>query len=51
LIDDTLEVAAALADVLDEVDVVMAVDALDANEHGAGLPTRGRAPSALENSS
>jgi hypothetical protein len=43
-LDDALDVAAALADVLDEVDVVVAVDALDADEHGAGLRLRGIAP-------
>ncbi len=38
-LDDALHVPAALAEVLDEVDVVVAVDALDADEHGAGLRT------------
>jgi hypothetical protein len=44
-LDDTLHVSAALAEVLDEVDVVVAVDALDADEHGTGLRLQGIAPS------
>ncbi len=39
------DVPATLADVLDEVDAVVAVDALGADEHGAGLRIRGIAPS------
>jgi hypothetical protein len=36
-LNDALHLPAALADILDEVDVVVAVDALDTDEHGAGL--------------
>jgi hypothetical protein len=34
-LDDALDVAAALAGVLDEVEVLVRPDLLDANEHGA----------------
>jgi len=43
-LDDALDVAAALADVLDQLDVVVAIDVLGAEKHGAGLPPRGVAP-------
>jgi hypothetical protein len=33
-VDDALDVAATLADVLDEVEVLVAADLLDTNEHG-----------------
>jgi hypothetical protein len=39
-LDDALDVATALADVLDEVEIVVAADLLDTDEHGCclGLP-------------
>jgi hypothetical protein len=33
-LDDALDMAAALADVLDEVEIPVAADLLDTNEHG-----------------
>jgi hypothetical protein len=42
--DDAPDMTAALADVLDQVHAVVAIDALDAEEHGAGLLPRGAAP-------
>jgi hypothetical protein len=33
-LDDALDVAAALANVLDEVEIFVATDLLDTNEHG-----------------
>ena len=33
-LDDALDVATALADVLDEVEVLVAADLLDTDEHG-----------------
>ena len=43
-LDDALDVAAALADVLDQLDVVVAIDVLGAERHGAGLTPPGVAP-------